>query len=225
MSMTVCGVGEKVVASVRSNRLADRLSGRIALRQAYREIREARSLPPADPAVAYRPNGQPYLAAQPDLYCSISHCHRFGVATVARIPVGIDIEKVQPHDPRLLGYVARAEEVAAMGELVESATELLTMLWTLKEATAKASGSGLRIPLRRLRVTQTGAERFEVDGWTALSYRYDQFFIGLAFEQSAHGRPAIRWYQPGRLPAADFAEVAGGTETIRADSIQREVSA
>jgi phosphopantetheinyl transferase len=224
MSMTVCGVGEKMVASVPSDRLADRLSGRIALRQAYRDFCEARSVRPADPAVAYRPNGQPYLAAQPDIYCSISHSHRFGVATVARSPVGIDIERVQPHDPRLSEYVAQVEELAALRELVASATELLAMLWTLKEATAKASGSGLRIPLRRLRVTPVGARRFEVNGWTALSYRYDQFFIGLAFEQSVQGRPSIRWYQPGRLPAAEFAEVAGDTETIPADSIHRAVS-
>jgi phosphopantetheinyl transferase len=223
-SMTVCGVGEKVVSRVRNDRLADRVSGRLALRQAYADFRQWRNALPAHPAIAHRPDGRPYLPAQPGLHCSISHSHRLGVAAVALAPVGIDIEKIRPRDPRLLDYVAEETEAAALRDLVGSTVELLTLIWTLKEATAKASGRGLGLALRRLRVTATGTQTFEIDGWQAASYRYQDFLVGLAFQQSAHGRPPIRWYQPRRLPATEITEDAAGIETFEADSLQRQVS-
>ena len=139
-------------------------------------------------------------------------------------PVGIDIETIRPRDPRLLDYVAEETEAAALRHLVGNASELLTLIWTLKEATAKASGLGLGLALRRLRVRATGTHTFEVDGWKAVTYRYEHFVVGLAFQQSAHGRPPIRWYQPPRLPAAAITQDAGGIETIEAGSLQRQVS-
>jgi phosphopantetheinyl transferase (holo-ACP synthase) len=222
--MTVCGVGEKVVSRVLDDRLADRLSGRLALRQAYRDFRQGRSELPADPAIAHRPSGQPYVQVGSGLYCSISHCHRVGVAAVALSAVGIDIERIRPREPRLLDYVADEKEAAALRGQLGSTAELMTLLWTLKEATAKMSGRGLGVALRRLRVTATGHHTFDVDGCRAVSYRYKDFYIGLAFEQSAQGRPAIRWYQPRRLSAAEIAQDAGGLETVQADSFQRQVS-
>jgi phosphopantetheinyl transferase len=223
-SMTVCGVGEQVVSRVLDDRLADRLSGRLALRQAYTDFRRSRAGSPAHAAIAHWPDGRPYLPAEPGLSCSVSHSHRYGVAVVSLAPVGIDIETIRPRDPRLLAYVAEATEAAALRHLVGSAAELLTLIWTLKEAAAKASGLGLGLALRRLRVRPTGTQTFEVDGWKAVSYRHDQFGIGLAFEQSAHGRPPIRWYQPRCLPAAAITQDADRTETIEAGSLQRQIS-
>src|ERR1700716_311884 len=169
-SMTVCGVGEKVVSRVRNDRLADRVSGRLALREAYADFRQWRNSLPAHPPIAHRPDGRPYLRAQPGLHCSISHSHRLGVAAVARVPVGIDVETIRARDPRLLDYVAEETEAAALRDLVGSAAELLTLIWTLKEATAKASGRGLLRALRRLRVTATGTHTFEIHGWQAASH-------------------------------------------------------
>jgi phosphopantetheinyl transferase len=223
-SMTVCGVGEKVVSRLLDDRLADRLSGRLALRQAYAAFRQSRPSLPPHPIMAHRPDGRPYLPVDSRLYCSISHSHRCGVAAVALAPVGIDIETIRPRDPRLLNYVAEETEAAPLRDLVKSPAELLTLIWTLKEATAKASGLGLGLALRRLRVTATGTHCFEINGWSAVSYHYEHFVVGLAFQQSAHGRPPIRWYQPGRLPTPEIAEDAGGIETIEADPLQRQVS-
>src|SRR6202011_314616 len=213
-SMTVCGVGEQVVSRVLDDRLADRLSGRLALWQAYADFRPSRAGSPTHVAIAHWPDGRPYLPAEPGLSCSVSHSHRHGVAVVSLAPVGIDIETIRPRDPRLLAYVAEETEAAALRHLVGSAGELLTLIWTLKEAAAKASGLGLGLALRRLRVRPTGTHTFELDGWKAVSYRHDHFVIGLAFQQSAHGRPPIRWYQPRRLPAPAITTDAGGTEAI-----------
>jgi phosphopantetheinyl transferase len=221
--MTVCGVAEQVVSRVADDRLADRLSGRLALREAYVDFRQGRPSLPARLRIAYLPDGRPYLPAQRGLYCSISHSHRFGVAAMAVAPVGIDIETIRPRDPRLLDYVAEEAEVAALRDLARSAAELLTLIWTLKEATAKSTGLGLGLAFRRLRLTATGPQTFEVDGWTAFSYRYQDFVVGLAFQQSAH-RPPIRWYQPRRLPATRIAQDTAGIEAIEADSLQRQLS-
>ena len=223
-SMTVCGVGEQVVSHVLEHRLADRLNGRLALREAYADFRRDGTSPPAYAAIAHRQDGRPYLRAEPGLYCSISHSQRYGVAAVSLAPVGIDIETIRPRDPRLLAYVAEESEAAALRHLVGSPEELLTLIWTLKEATAKASGLGLGLALRRLHVRATGRHSFEVDGWTAVSYQYEHFIVGLAFQQSAHGRPPIRWYQPPRLPAAAITQDVGGPKTIEAGSVQRHLS-
>jgi phosphopantetheinyl transferase len=223
-SMTVCGVGEKVLSRVLDDRLADRLSGRLALRQAYADLRRYRAWMPAYVAIGHRSDGRPYFPEQPALYGSISHSRRLGVAAVALAPVGIDVETIRRRDPRLLDYVAEPKEAAALRDLVASAGELLTLIWTLKEATAKASGQGLGLALRRLRVTATGTDTFEIDGWKAVSYRYQHFLVGLAFQQSAHGRPPIRWYQPGRLPVAQVEEDPVGIEAVEAGSLQRHIS-
>jgi phosphopantetheinyl transferase len=141
------------------------------------------------------------------------------VAAVALAPVGIDIEKIRPHDHSLLRYISAEDEAAALRHLVDSADELLTLLWTLKEATAKASGRGMALTLRRSRVSAKGDNTFEVDGWKAVSYRYNHFFVGLAFKHYAQGSPPIRWYQPRRLPAAQIPADAGGIETVPANSV------
>jgi phosphopantetheinyl transferase (holo-ACP synthase) len=146
------------------------------------------------------------------------------VAAVSPTPVGIDIEMIRPRDPGLLDYVAEETEAAALRHLVGSAAELLTLIWTLKEATAKASGLGLGLALRRLRVSATGTHTFEVGGWKAVGYQYEHFIVGLAFQHSAHGRPPIRWYQPRLLQAAASTQDAGGAETIEAGSLQRQIS-
>jgi hypothetical protein len=146
------------------------------------------------------------------------------VAAVALAPVGIDIEAIRPRDPRLLGFIASEAEAAALRGRVGNASELLTLLWTLKEAAAKASGLGLGLALRQLPVTPVGRLTYDVGGWTAVTYRYERFLIGLAFQQSAHGRPPIRWYQPRRLPVTEIAEIAVGIETLEAGSFQRRVS-
>ena len=223
-SMTVCGVGEQVVSLVRDDRLADHLSGRLALHQAYSDFRPNRSWTARHAAIGHRPDSRPYLRVEPDLHCSISHSHRVGVAAVALAPIGIDIETIHPRHPALLDYIAAETEVAALRDLVESPAELLTLIWTLKEATAKASGQGLGVALRRLRVTATGTDTFEINDWRVVSYRFQRSFVGLAFQQSAHGRPAIRWYQPPGLPAAAFAEDVVGLETVEAAPLQRRIS-
>ena len=223
-SMTVCGVGEQVVSLVRDDRLADHLSGRLALHQAYSDFRPDRSWTGRHAAIGHRPDSRPYLRVEPDLHCSISHSHRVGVAAVAVAPIGIDIETIHPRHPALLDYIAEETEAAALRDLVEGPAELLTLIWTLKEAMAKASGQGLGVALRRLRVTATGTETFEINGWRVVSYRFQHSFVGLAFQQSAHGRPPIRWYQPPGLPAAAIAEDVVGLETVEAAPLQRRIS-
>jgi phosphopantetheinyl transferase len=217
--MTVWGIPEKVVSRVRDDRLADRLSGRLALRHAYREFRRGRNSLPGRPVIAYQPSGAPYLPAAPGTFCSISHSCRHGVAAVGSTPLGIDIEQIRPRDRNLLRYIATDDEVAGLRELVDDPNELLTLIWVLKEAAAKASGRGMALAVRQsqVRVRQDGS--FEVAGWSVISYRYDRFVIGLACQQSAQDRPAIRWYQPGRVPAPEVPPNPRRIETVRTNSV------
>jgi 4'-phosphopantetheinyl transferase len=126
--------------------------------------------PPAEVAVdrtcpaCGRPHGKPRLAAGPPhlLEFSVAHAgERVVVAVAPATAVGVDLEAVEeaarlPVAELAAGALA-AEEAARLGDLDEPARlrGLLTY-WTRKEAALKATGRGLAVDPRRLRVSEPG---------------------------------------------------------------------
>lgn len=100
-----------------------------------------------------RPHGKPRISGT-DLEVSLSHTSRYVVCAVTRHhPVGIDVED----GAALIDDDLLAENILAPPEL--SAYRLLPAgrrraalltWWTRKEAVLKATGDGLRVPMRRL---------------------------------------------------------------------------
>ena len=74
------------------------------------------------------------------IHWSLSHTAGYVAGTVARYPVGIDIERVQPFTPALSERLAGREEWDLAGSLDEV---LFCRYWTAKEAVLKATGVGL----------------------------------------------------------------------------------
>lgn len=105
-----------------------------------------------------KPHGRPRVAGT-DLELSVSHSgDRVGLAVVVGIPVGLDVESTaRPVSDNLVAYALSDEERAQLDELPDAErTAGFFRYWSRKEAVMKATGQGLRIPLRSFTVAPPG---------------------------------------------------------------------
>lgn len=96
----------------------------------------------------YNEYGKPALKLQQDFCFNTSHAGDWIVCAVHRLPVGIDVEQVQPIELDIAKRFFSQEEYQEL--MQREASERLSYfyeLWTLKEAYIKAVGKGLSIPL------------------------------------------------------------------------------
>jgi len=121
----------------------------------------------------YGPYGKPRLVDGDGLEFSWARSGGVGVLAVARgRAVGVDVERVDAR--RALGPIAEqlfaAEEATELGSLPEDGrVKRFFELWTQKEAYAKALGTGLSVPLRRLRAPA---------GWSLHDLQLGRGFVG-----------------------------------------------
>jgi acyl transferase domain-containing protein/phosphopantetheinyl transferase len=137
------------------------LLGRVAVKDAVRELlwrRGAGPLFPAQIRVGNDTAGRPW-ARGPDgetYRVSLAHTGPVAVAMVGiDDEVGIDVEPVvdRPVDSVAAAAFTEVEKDLVRRAGPAGAAELVTRLWTAKEAAAKAAGSGLRGNPRRFAVT------------------------------------------------------------------------
>ena len=95
---------------------------------------QKRDLPPCPGTVFVGNNGKPMAS---DCYFNISHSHGLVACAVSDVPVGIDVEKIRPVPPRLMGILSPQER-----ESVRCDADFFR-LWTLKEALIKCRGGVL----------------------------------------------------------------------------------
>jgi 4'-phosphopantetheinyl transferase len=120
------------------------------------------------------PNGKPALAGASTLRFNLAHSSDRAVLAVSSgAEVGVDIESpVTLEDPAAIATeVASEEEAAALrGVPPTEVPGAFLRLWTRKEATLKAFGTGLSIDPRAVNVGITGGTahaRCPVSGWRA----------------------------------------------------------
>lgn len=105
-----------------------------------------------------KPHGRPTVPGT-ELVLSISHAgERVGLAVADGVPVGLDVEALDRNSgPDLVRYSLTDVEQAAIAQLPEQqrATAFFTY-WTRKEALMKATGRGLKLPLRSITLTPPG---------------------------------------------------------------------
>ena len=97
-----------------------------------------------------KPHTAPGLA---DIQFCVSHTETMSLIAVSReVPVGIDIETIAPTcDDRLIEIFCSPRERRTLVSLSDSArSRAFTRLWTLKEAYAKLTGTGLATDFRYL---------------------------------------------------------------------------
>lgn len=88
-----------------------------------------------------------------NLCISISHTNGYAVATGEdSTSVGIDIEPVRNISPAFLRYFLNIDEVNSVKRHFQNINEGATLYWTLKEAASKSLRTGLRIPLKSIKI-------------------------------------------------------------------------
>jgi phosphopantetheinyl transferase len=143
------------------NPLAQRdwLLGRAAAKDAVRQWLWAQGSGPRFPVeveIGSAESGAPCIVEPPEArHLSVSIAHTAGVAVVQLAEgqaAGIDIERVERRSEHMVGVALRRSEREVMDRLAAEAADAgstandvaTTILWALKEATAKASGRGLQ---------------------------------------------------------------------------------
>ncbi|GAB3134978.1 4'-phosphopantetheinyl transferase superfamily protein [Amycolatopsis stemonae] len=99
-----------------------------------------------------KPHGRPRVPGA-DLTLSISHSGELiGVAATPSVPVGLDVETAgRRADDGLIEYALSPAEAAHLtGLSAEEKAAAFFVYWTRKEAVMKATGRGLRIPLKSI---------------------------------------------------------------------------
>ncbi|WIY05394.1 4'-phosphopantetheinyl transferase superfamily protein [Amycolatopsis mongoliensis] len=99
-----------------------------------------------------KPHGRPRIPGA-DLTLSISHSGELiGVAATPSVPVGLDVETAgRKADDGLIEYALSPAEAAHLTGLSDAEkAAAFFVYWTRKEAVMKATGKGLRIPLKSI---------------------------------------------------------------------------
>lgn len=137
--------------------------------------------------------------------CSLSHKGRFACACASGLidtRVGVDIEEVSPRLLRLAPVFARDRDVLIGSH---SPAERLAILWALKEACAKAAGTGLGMRFRDVTCEDTSPGRGRVVTADGLEFRarhllHEGYAVALCVGSfSPAGRPP----SSARTPATD----------------------
>lgn len=103
-----------------------------------------------------KPHGIPRVPGA-DLALSISHSGEvIGVAVTSGTPLGLDVEgAARRADDSLIEYALNPAELAGLAELdADKRASAFFTYWTRKEALMKATGRGLKIPLKSITLSR-----------------------------------------------------------------------
>ncbi len=159
-------------------RQQDWLLGRWTAKQALLQLTE---LPRSDIArfeILSAPNGAPIatLDHSPcDIGLSISHSHGRALSVVSNeiSDPGCDIELIEPRSAAFVDtFFTAAEQERVQRSVAKQRDLLVTMIWSAKESTLKALGTGLHVDTRSVTVIYDGDCSDE--GWSTARTVSDQ---------------------------------------------------
>ncbi len=122
------------------------LAGTIAAKKA---ISLTFNVPETEVEIIKNKNGKPGGIFEGIEY-PVTKTHSNGVAIALSHPdggVGIDIEKIEPRDPSLIKTAFTNDEIKRF-QIKPDKHKLITQLWSIKEASLKAIGTGLKTSLK-----------------------------------------------------------------------------
>ena len=141
-------------------RRADWRLGRWTAKSAVREQLQldGHDLSPSQIEIRVRASGAPYASVLGrSINLSLSHSHglAFCVVSGSTVPVGCDIEYVEPRSPAFVSDYLTADEQLGVAEQLDEWQKqtLVTLFWSAKESALKALELGLRADLGQLNVT------------------------------------------------------------------------
>lgn len=115
------------------------------------------------PALDRAEHGKPFFPGLPERQFNLSHSGPLALCALDRRPVGVDIQVVGPHRPRILQRVCSQEERVWLAEQ-RDLWAAFAQLWALKESRAKYTGAGLTSPIAEIRVPLPAPGVLTLDG-------------------------------------------------------------
>lgn len=115
------------------------------------------------PALDRAEHGKPFFPGLPERQFNLSHSGPLALCALDRRPVGVDIQTVGPHRPRILQRVCSREERAWLDEQSDL-WAAFAQLWALKESRAKYTGAGLTSPIAEIKVPLPAPGALALDG-------------------------------------------------------------
>ena len=103
------------------------------------------------PPVSRDQRGKPFFPSLPHHHFNLSHSGTLALCALNDSPVGVDIQIVKEWRPSLPAQTCSPEELDWLGT-DENFWSRFTLLWTLKEARVKQSGTGLTRPISKIKV-------------------------------------------------------------------------
>lgn len=94
--------------------------------------------------------GKPYIPSCPDAYFNISHTDGYCAVAVSDVPVGIDIQRIEPK--LTSGKRAIIRRFFRENECCTDDPSVFFRLWTAKESIVKCTGEGISVGIRRYTV-------------------------------------------------------------------------
>lgn len=118
--------------------------------------------PEAALTIDHLPGGRPVLPGCEGLHLSLAT--RAGVVAVglARDPVGVDVEEIQPEAPVPLALLHALEQAELERAPAADRASVFAQIWAAKEAYVKALGTGFARPPESFAVSLLAAGRFRV---------------------------------------------------------------
>lgn len=116
------------------------------------------------PVFEYGEHGKPFIKTPPGYesslsFFNLSHCREAAICVLSDRPVGVDIESIREFRESLARYTMNESE---LHQILQSDTpaEAFIRLWTMKEATLKRSGEGIRNNMKDVLSGQHALETF-----------------------------------------------------------------
>jgi 4'-phosphopantetheinyl transferase len=172
------------------------------------------------------PYGKPTLATDADrpIAFNLSHSGDLAiVAVTAGMPIGVDIERVEPKPGPFAGdFLAPGEAAALAAVAPRDRDEAFTRCWTRKEAYLKALGTGLNTPLSDFEVSvgasarllRVGADPGEAAYWRLGDLKPAPGYCG-AVAARQHGWACVWMARPGSRPLVHREEVSAQSSAVR----------
>ena len=155
------------------------LMGRAAAKRLVCDMLGDGQVPEKKISVLNQPSGEPFVLIESkggwDYPISISHRSEIGMAAAplertARI--GADLETIESRDPALVRQFYTDGEAKIVEGAGDDRDEIVSRIWSAKEAVLKLLGLGLRIDTRGVLVNLTGEPFAECpDGWQPVDVR------------------------------------------------------
>ena len=133
---------------------------------AKKAIADIFSVSPYDVELSADVNGKPFCRNF-KIELSLAHSGDYAVCTVSDAPVGIDVQKIVPYNPKTAGKVCSDAELEAIELSSDKAAEFIK-LWTKKEAVLKMRGTGI-----------THGMKDCLDGQKVETVRFSDYFVSI----------------------------------------------